>query len=147
MLDRTKRLVTAIALLAGLLVSLPIAQDRANANEIQTKTDTKIVTKTVAANKKYAKVRMIDVYGWDEKQYSCLISLWNRESGWRATAHNKSSGAYGIPQALPGKKMATEGADWKTNPKTQIRWGLKYIKSRYGTPCGAKAHSKRTGWY
>ncbi|KJL44942.1 hypothetical protein RR49_00093 [Microbacterium ginsengisoli] len=75
------------------------------------------------------------------------MSLWNRESGWRANALNPSSGAYGIPQALPGSKMATAGADWRTNGNTQINWGLAYISARYGSPCGAWAHSQATGWY
>lgn len=81
------------------------------------------------------------------EQYSCLVKLWERESNWRWNAKNKSSGAYGIPQSLPGTKMASEGADWLTNPETQIRWGVKYIKGRYGSPCGALAHSDRIGWY
>jgi hypothetical protein len=80
-------------------------------------------------------------------QFGCLVNLWMRESGWRTTAANPSSGAYGIPQALPGSKMATEGADWRTNHKTQIKWGLKYIKSRYGTPCGGWNHFLNNGWY
>lgn len=80
-------------------------------------------------------------------QYSCLVKLWERESNWRVNASNSSSGAYGIPQSLPGVKMATEGADWQTNPETQIRWGVKYIKGRYGSPCGALAHSDKLGWY
>ena len=80
-------------------------------------------------------------------QYSCLVKLWERESNWRVSARNSSSGAYGIPQSLPGSKMATEGADWMTNPETQIRWGVKYIKGRYGSPCGALAHSDKKGWY
>ncbi|BDS49242.1 lytic transglycosylase domain-containing protein [Rhodoluna sp. KAS3] len=80
-------------------------------------------------------------------QYSCLVKLWERESNWRVNALNKSSGAYGIPQSLPGTKMASEGPDWKTNHETQIRWGVKYIKGRYGSPCGALAHSDKIGWY
>jgi hypothetical protein len=84
--------------------------------------------------------------GWGEDQYSCLVALFNRESGWRVNASNPS-GAYGIPQALPGSKMATVGADWQTNPATQITWGLNYIAARYGTPCGAWAHSQSSGWY
>lgn len=82
-----------------------------------------------------------------EDQYSCLVKLWNRESNWRVSAMNKSSGAYGIPQSLPASKMATEGPDYLTNPETQIRWGVKYIKGRYGSPCGALAHSDKLGWY
>jgi hypothetical protein len=84
--------------------------------------------------------------GWGEDQYSCLVALFNRESGWRVNASNPS-GAYGIPQALPGSKMASAGADWQTNPATQITWGLNYIAGRYGTPCGAWAHSQSSGWY
>lgn len=85
--------------------------------------------------------------GWGEGQYSCLVALWNRESHWNVYAMNKSSGAYGIPQALPGKKMASAGADWETSPKTQIRWGLGYITARYGSPCGAWEHFQRRNWY
>ena len=85
--------------------------------------------------------------GWGDDQFACLLSLWNKESGWRVNAENKSSGAYGIPQALPGSKMATVGADWQTNPATQITWGLNYISARYGNPCGAWAHSQAKGWY
>jgi hypothetical protein len=73
--------------------------------------------------------------------------LWNKESGWRVNAYNSGSGAYGIPQALPGSKMASAGADWQTNAATQIKWGLGYIKGRYGTPCGAWGHSQSVGWY
>ncbi len=79
-------------------------------------------------------------------QYSCLDQLWERESGWNYEAEN-ASGAYGIPQALPGSKMASAGADWATDPTTQIRWGLGYIKSVYGTPCSAWAHELSSGWY
>lgn len=86
-------------------------------------------------------------FGWGIDQYSCLVKLWNRESNWRVNAYNKSSGAYGIPQSLPGNKMATAGADWMTNPETQINWGLGYIDGRYGSPCAALAHSDRVNWY
>jgi hypothetical protein len=84
--------------------------------------------------------------GMGNDQYSCLVSLWNRESHWNVTASNPD-GAYGIPQALPGSKMASAGPDWQTNATTQILWGLGYIKGRYSTPCGAWAHSQATGWY
>ena len=89
---------------------------------------------------------MVLARGWGEDQFACLVSLFNRESGWNIYAANPS-GAYGIPQALPGSKMASAGADWATNPATQITWGLNYISGRYGTPCGAWAHSQSTGWY
>ncbi|MFT4124144.1 MAG: lytic transglycosylase domain-containing protein [Microbacteriaceae bacterium] len=89
---------------------------------------------------------MVADRGWSEKQYACLVALWNRESHWNVYAAN-SNGAYGIPQALPGSKMASAGSDWKTSAKTQITWGLGYITGRYGTPCVAWAHSESTGWY
>jgi hypothetical protein len=89
---------------------------------------------------------MVLARGWGEDQFACLVSLFNRESHWNVYAANPS-GAYGIPQALPGSKMASAGADWATNPATQIAWGLGYISGRYGTPCGAWAHSQSTGWY
>ena len=85
--------------------------------------------------------------GMAESEYGCLVALWNRESGWNVYAQNRSSGAYGIPQALPGSKMASAGADWATNPKTQILWGLSYVSGRYGTPCGAWASFQSKGWY
>jgi len=90
---------------------------------------------------------MLGEFGWGQDQFSCLVSLWNRESGWNVYAHNSSSGAYGIPQALPGSKMASAGPDWETNAATQITWGLGYITGRYGDPCGAWSHSESSGWY
>jgi resuscitation-promoting factor RpfB len=90
---------------------------------------------------------MLFAYGWgNDAQFACLDQLWNRESGWNPNASNPS-GAYGIPQALPGSKMSSAGADWATNPETQIRWGLSYIGGSYGSPCGAWSHSLSTGWY
>ncbi|MCW2522612.1 MAG: hypothetical protein JWO63_947 [Frankiales bacterium] len=89
---------------------------------------------------------MVAARGWGTDQFSCLVSLWNKESGWRTNAANPS-GAYGIPQALPGSKMASAGADWQTNPATQISWGLSYIAGVYGTPCAAWSHSQATNWY
>jgi uncharacterized protein YabE (DUF348 family) len=94
-----------------------------------------------------AKRMMADSYGWGDDQFACLVSLWQRESGWRANAANRSTGAYGIPQSLPASKMATAGADWQTNPTTQIKWGLGYISGRYGTPCGAWGAFQSKGWY
>ena len=79
--------------------------------------------------------------------YHCLDELWVHESGWRWNAENPYSGAYGIPQALPGTKMAKAGADWRTNPVTQVRWGLGYISGRYGNACSALVHWPRYGWY
>ena len=90
---------------------------------------------------------LVAAQGWSDSEYQCLVLLWNRESQWNPYAENSSSGAYGIPQALPGSKMASAGADWRTNPITQINWGIGYIKGRYGTPCSAWAHSNAVGWY
>jgi hypothetical protein len=89
---------------------------------------------------------MLGSFGWSSSQFSCLDPLWQRESGWSVTAANPD-GAYGIPQALPGAKMASAGPDWQTDAATQIRWGLEYIKSMYGSPCGAWDHELATGWY
>ncbi len=86
-------------------------------------------------------------FGFSSDQFGCLDSLWTRESGWNIYADNPTSSAYGIPQSLPGSKMASAGADWATNPVTQIRWGLGYIQDRYGSPCGAWAHSESNNWY
>lgn len=101
-----------------------------------------------AAAQAYAR-SALGSYGWGDDQFSCLVSLWTQESGWRANALNASSGAYGIPQSLPAEKMAVAGADWRTNANTQINWGLAYIKSAYGSPCGAWNHemSVNPHWY
>ena len=101
---------------------------------------------SVAEYQSYA-ASVCSTYGWSETDFDCLVSLWNRESGWNPYAYNSSSGAYGIPQALPGSKMASAGSDYQTNYKTQINWGLSYINSRYGSPQNAWYHSQTTGWY
>lgn len=85
--------------------------------------------------------------GWSGEQFSCLDQLWTKESGWKYTADNPTSSAYGIPQALPGSKMSSFGADWRTNPVTQIKWGLDYIDRVYGSPCAAWAKSRSSNWY
>ena len=92
-------------------------------------------------------VPMVAQRGWSNRQFGCLDRLWARESGWNAHAYNPWSGAYGIPQALPGEKMRSAGAGWRTDPRIQIKWGLGYIGGRYGSPCGAWSHSLATGWY
>ncbi|GGE87882.1 hypothetical protein [Mycetocola zhadangensis] len=86
-------------------------------------------------------------YGWGEAQFSCLDKLWQKESGWSYTARNASSGATGIPQSLPGSKMASAGSDWATNASTQVKWGLDYIQRAYGSPCSAWSHSQSVNWY
>lgn len=110
-------------------------------------TSVRTATGTKAEYQAYAKNLCINTYGWTENDFNCLVKLWERESNWNPNAHNKSSGAHGICQALPASKMASEGSDYMTNYKTQIRWGLKYIKNRYGTPANAWAHSQQKGWY
>lgn len=90
---------------------------------------------------------LLPEFGFSSDQFGCLDSLWTRESNWRVNADNPTSSAYGIPQALPGSKMSSAGSDWATNPATQIRWGLGYIQSRYGSPCSAWGHSESVGWY
>ena len=91
--------------------------------------------------------QMLGSFGWSSGQFSCLDPLWRHESGWSVTAYNAGTGAFGIPQALPGSKMASAGPDWQTSAATQIRWGLEYIKSTYGSPCAAWDHEEATGWY
>jgi len=92
-------------------------------------------------------LRMLASFGWSSSQFSCLVPLWAHESGWSVTAYNPGTGAYGIPQALPGDRMASAGPDWQTDAATQIRWGLEYIKDTYGSPCAAWSHEEATGWY
>ena len=90
---------------------------------------------------------MTEEFGFNDAQFSCLNSLWTKESHWNYKSHNKSSGAHGIPQALPADKMSVVGTDWRTNPVTQIRWGLRYITMRYDTPCKAWSHFKSRNYY
>jgi len=90
---------------------------------------------------------MLPQFGFSADQFSCLDSLWTKESGWNPSADNASSSAYGIPQALPGSKMASAGSDWASNPATQIKWGLGYIRDSYGSPCAAWGHSQAYNWY
>lgn len=97
--------------------------------------------------KKVAKFILTDEYGMGNKQFSCLNNLWTKESHWNYKAHNYRSGAHGIPQALPADKMSVVGTDWRTNPVTQIRWGLRYITIRYETPCKAWSHFKSKRYY
>lgn len=102
---------------------------------------------TVDGAKATARQMAAGQYGWGEDQFSCLESLWTKESGWNYKAYNASGGATGIPQALPGSKMASAGSDWQSSAATQIAWGLGYISSVYGTPCSAWGHSQASNWY
>ena len=105
------------------------------------------LARTPDGAREVAKALMDDKYGWGEKQYACLDDLWIKESHWNYRASNKRTGAHGIPQALPATKMDSAGTDWRTNPVTQISWGLRYIEVRYDTPCKAWAKFKRSNWY
>jgi pyruvate dehydrogenase complex dehydrogenase (E1) component len=94
-----------------------------------------------------AKDMVLNQFGWSASQFSCLDKLWTKESNWRYQARNKNSGAHGIAQALPATKMEVIATDWRTNPVTQITWGLKYISERYETPCLALRKFNRSHWY
>ena len=86
-------------------------------------------------------------YGISSSEFACLDNIWTQESGWNVHADNPTSSAYGIPQALPGSKMASAGSNWQNSAETQIRWGLGYIKARYGTACAAWSFKQGAGWY
>ncbi len=105
------------------------------------------MARSITGAKKVAKSIMNTDYAWGEDEYSCLTRLWTKESHWNYKAHNSRSGAHGIPQALPAIKMEIISTDWRTNPVTQIRWGLRYIDIRYETPCQAWAKFKRSRYY
>jgi hypothetical protein len=105
------------------------------------------VARDVARDPQSYAAQVVADHGWSVGEFQCLGQLWTRESNWNYQASNSSSGAYGIAQALPGSKMASIASDWQTNPVTQIKWGINYITERYGTPCGAWAHSQANGWY
>jgi hypothetical protein len=105
------------------------------------------LARTPLGAKKVAKSILLNEYGFSEKEYKCLNSLWNKESHWNYKARNKNSGAHGIAQALPASKMNVVSTDWRTNPVTQIRWGLRYISIRYETPCKALAKHNRSNYY
>ena len=90
---------------------------------------------------------MLEKYEWGKVQFTCLNRLWTKESNWNYKAHNYKSGAHGIPQALPAKKMEIISSDWRTNPVTQISWGLRYIEDRYSNPCKAWSKFKRSNYY
>jgi hypothetical protein len=105
------------------------------------------MARTIVGAKVVAKAIMADEYGWEGEQFRCLNNLWTKESHWNYKAHNYRSGAHGIPQALPASKMDLIADDWRTNPVTQISWGLRYIEDRYDTPCGAWSKFKRSRFY
>lgn len=123
------------------------AYDEQKAAEAAAAEEAKAQANTPEGAKATAREMAAADYGWGDDQFSCLSNLWQKESGWSYTAENASSGAYGIPQALPGSKMSTVAADWATNATTQIAWGLSYIERAYGTPCSAWSHSQAVNWY
>jgi hypothetical protein len=141
MLRRTGVLVLSATLVATGGASAAQAQSSQTSTSSTTST-----TSTSNKNKSIARA-LVAARGWNKAQFRCLERLWTRESGWNHRAGNRSSGAYGIPQALPARKMASAGRDWRTNARTQIKWGLGYIKQRYGTPCRAWGHFQSHGWY
>ena len=105
------------------------------------------MARTIVGAKMVAKSIMFSEYAWGADQFTCLNRLWTKESHWNYRARNKKSGAHGIPQALPAIKMEVVSSDWRTNPVTQIRWGLRYIEARYDSPCKAWAKFKRSRYY
>jgi membrane protein involved in colicin uptake len=145
--DRLKALAAAqAAAQARRVAAQQAARDKARAALAAKK---QALLANAQADPRSAARALLADYGFDDSQFSCLDQLWMGESGWRYNAANSSSGAYGIPQSLPGSKMGSIGSDWQTNPVTQIRWGLTYIKNSYGTPCGAwdTWQSRSPHWY
>jgi hypothetical protein len=149
-------LATALAVpISGLSATTANAaqtKQSSNARNLQAKNEVAQLKSPYRKNTKkysqwYAKQYMQLRYGWGSSQQAAIIKLWTKESGWNHKSSNGSSGAYGIPQSLPGRKMASHGKDWRTNPETQIRWGLSYIKGRYGSPNKAWAHFRSHNWY
>jgi hypothetical protein len=143
-LDERRRAEEARARAAALAAQSQAA-DQSQAEQPQ-QASTPVASPAASGSPEQIAEAMLRSFGWSSGQFSCLYPLWEHESGWSVTAANPD-GAYGIPQALPGAKMASAGPDWQTNAATQIRWGLEYIKSMYGSPCGAWGHEQATGWY
>jgi hypothetical protein len=123
------------------------ALQKTDANSREERASRDAERKKLEGTPKEVAMNLLPDHGWGESQFSCLEKLWNKESRWRVNADNPSSSAYGIPQALPGNRMAAYGSDWRTNPVTQIKWGLDYIENTYGSPCSAWGHSQAKGWY
>ena len=153
--DKTKKVVEVIEDVSNEEIALEIKDDKKDEKEEYTKTvvssntykSSTNITGTKEDYKAYAYDLVLNKYLWSESDYQALVNLWERESNWNANAHNKSSGAHGIPQSLPASKMSSEGSDYYTNGYTQIRWGLKYIKERYGSPSKAWKHFQNKNWY
>jgi hypothetical protein len=140
-----KKAAAARAAAAALAAAQSSAQASAAAQQAPTVQLTPAVPAASGSPQQIAEA-MLASFGWSSGQFSCLDPLWAHESGWSVTAENPD-GAYGIPQALPGSKMASAGPNWPTSATTQIKWGLEYIKGTYGSPCAAWEHELATGWY
>ena len=123
-----------------------IVQVRAKQTTSRSSSGRTYISGSVAEYQAYARARC-SAYGWSTADFNCLVALWNKESKWNPNAYNSGSGAYGIPQALPASKMASAGSEYMTNYKTQINWGLRYIRSRYGSPSSAWSYFQSNGWY
>lgn len=153
--DKTEKAVEIIEDVSNEEIALEVLDDKKEEKEEYTKTvvssntykSASVVNGTKADYQAYAYDLVLNKYLWSESDYQALVNLWERESNWNANAHNKSSGAHGIPQSLPASKMSSEGSDYYTNGYTQIRWGLKYIKERYGSPSAAWQHFQNKNWY
>ncbi len=143
--DQVQR-VSAAAQDAG-AVLVAVAKAQAASDEAARRAAVERAAREAQRNPKALARIMVADRGWSNSQFACLDLLWTRESNWSYRAANPSSGAYGIPQALPGSKMASAGSDWRVNPATQMEWGLDYIADRYGTPCSAWSHSESHNWY
>lgn len=128
------------AIISGAIFSTDLAMVSTLSRQVE-------LARTPLGARRVAKAILLGEYGFNEKEYRCLNQLWTKESNWNYKARNRSSGAHGIPQALPAIKMSVVGTDWRTNPVTQIRWGLRYISIRYETPCKAWAKLKRSNYY
>ncbi|MFY9669459.1 MAG: lytic transglycosylase domain-containing protein [Trebonia sp.] len=123
------------------------AQQQATQQQAAQQTTAQPATSAPSGSPQQIAEQMLSQFGWSSSQFSCLQPLWALESGWNIYASNPSTGAYGIPQALPGSKMASAGPDWQGDAATQIRWGLSYIQGTYGSPCAAWSHEEADGWY
>ncbi|MGI9824859.1 hypothetical protein [Agromyces sp. Marseille-Q5079] len=145
--DLTKQTKEAAAKIAADTTAYEKAQQAAAAQAAAEAAQALANANTPDGARATARSLAASMYGWGDDQFQCLDSLWAKESGWSYTAYNDSSGATGIPQSLPGSKMATAGADWATNAATQITWGLGYIAGSYGSPCSAWSHSQSVNWY
>ncbi|RJL34147.1 transglycosylase SLT domain-containing protein [Bailinhaonella thermotolerans] len=138
----------AAAMLTGAAATAATADTRPVVRKgVWTTSAKKLRLPAAKSGNKLIALRLVLRRDWSMRQFRCLEKLWSRESGWNHRAVNRSSGAYGIPQALPASKMSRAGSDWRTNPATQIRWGLSYVTKRYGTPCRAWAFFTAHNWY